>query len=110
MLRLCVCAVHAPRAEPGDIAPADNVSKAEKQRREERAMQDIRGALERYSPETGAALMAVYGEYEHRGSLEAKAVKDLDLLEMVVQADEYQTWTGIELDEFFAGVSLETHV
>ncbi len=44
-------------------------------------------------------------EYEARDSAEAKCVKDLDLLEMAVQADEYEAATGIDLSGFFASVA-----
>ncbi|XP_045150429.1 5'-deoxynucleotidase HDDC2 isoform X3 [Echinops telfairi] len=48
----------------GDIAPADNVPKEEKHRREK--------------------------EYETQSSAEAKYVKQLDLCEMILQASEYE--------------------
>ncbi|RXM29133.1 HD domain-containing protein 2 [Acipenser ruthenus] len=48
----------------GDIAPADNISKNEKHRREE--------------------------EYEYQSSPEAKLVKELDQFEMILQAYEYE--------------------
>lgn len=94
----------------GDIAPSDNVPKDEKRMAEERAMQEIAAALGRAS---GAStdgggmegrLLAAFEEYERRESVEAIAVKDLDLLDMIVQADEYERANpGIDLDEFFSG-------
>ncbi|KAE8602364.1 hypothetical protein XENTR_v10013959 [Xenopus tropicalis] len=48
----------------GDIAPADNISKEEKHRKEK--------------------------EYEHQSTAEAKFVKELDQCEMILQALEYE--------------------
>ncbi|XP_053140752.1 5'-deoxynucleotidase HDDC2 isoform X5 [Hemicordylus capensis] len=52
----------------GDIAPADNISKEEKHRREE--------------------------EYEYQSSAEARFVKELDQCEMILQALEYEELEG----------------
>ncbi|KAK0152380.1 HD domain-containing protein 2 [Merluccius polli] len=61
----------------GDIAPMDNVSKAEKHRREK--------------------------EYETQSSPEARLVKQFDLVEMILQAHEYEELeeTPGRLQEFF---------
>ena len=79
----------------GDIAPADMVSKAEKARREGEAMATISGALAGWGDGGGAmggagTLEALMAEYEARESPESIAVKDLDMLEMIVQADAYE--------------------
>ncbi|XP_008311077.1 5'-deoxynucleotidase HDDC2 [Cynoglossus semilaevis] len=71
----------------GDIAPADNISKEEKHRREEEAMTHLSGLL----PE--GLRQEIYGlweEYENQSSAEAKLVKQFDLLEMILQAHEYE--------------------
>ncbi|XP_068432685.1 5'-deoxynucleotidase HDDC2 isoform X2 [Clinocottus analis] len=84
----------------GDIAPMDNVSKAEKHRREEEAMRHLSALL----PE--GLQQEIYGlweEYETQSSQEAKLVKQFDLLEMILQAHEYEELenTPGRLQEFF---------
>ncbi|XP_049445573.1 HD domain-containing protein 2 [Epinephelus fuscoguttatus] len=84
----------------GDIAPSDNVSKAEKHRREEEAMRHLSGLL----PE--GLKQEIYGlweEYENQSSPEARLVKQFDLMEMILQAHEYEELEGTpgRLQEFF---------
>nr|XP_020442840.1 HD domain-containing protein 2 [Monopterus albus] len=84
----------------GDIAPADNISKAEKHRREEEAMRHLTDLL----PE--GLKQEIYGlweEYETQSSSESKLVKQFDLLEMILQAHEYEELEGTpgRLQEFF---------
>ncbi|XP_008300651.1 5'-deoxynucleotidase HDDC2 [Stegastes partitus] len=84
----------------GDIAPADNVSKAEKHRREEEAMQRLSGLL----PDgLKQEIFGLWEEYETQSSAEARLVKQLDLLEMILQAHEYEELEGApgRLQEFF---------
>ncbi|XP_061406588.1 5'-deoxynucleotidase HDDC2 [Lethenteron reissneri] len=71
----------------GDIAPADNVSKEEKHRREEDAMKHISTLVDE---EIGKELYSLWEEYEYQRSAEAKLVKDLDRFEMIFQAYEYE--------------------
>ena len=51
----------------------------------------------------GQLLLDLFHEYEERSSLEAKTVKDLDLLDMILQADEYESEYSDEVDlqDFF---------
>lgn len=89
----------------GDIAPDDNVTKEEKQQMEEQAMSRLAECLGS-AEESGRAahlLSTLFHEYEVRESVEAKVVKDLDLLDMILQADEYEQRFGIDLSEFFEG-------
>ncbi|GCC23721.1 5'-deoxynucleotidase HDDC2 [Chiloscyllium punctatum] len=71
----------------GDIAPADNISKEEKHRREEEAMKHLTGLL---SDEVGKEVLGLWEEYENQSSIEAKYVKELDQFEMIMQAFEYE--------------------
>jgi hypothetical protein len=48
-------------------------------------------------------LQELFHEYEARKTKEAIAVKDLDLLDMLIQAREYEEQFGIDLSEFFDG-------
>lgn len=82
----------------GDITPYDGVDADEKRRREEEAMRHL-------SELAGdAGLLALWQEYDAAGSAEARFVKELDKLETVLQAAEYEQGGGAAagaLDEFW---------
>ncbi|NTV23191.1 MAG: HD domain-containing protein [Nanoarchaeota archaeon] len=78
----------------GDMTPHE-ISSDEKHRLEKKAIFEI--AKEVGSPK----LMQLWEEYESGKSEEAKLVKELDKLDMVLQAKEYQAG-GKDLSEFFA--------
>ncbi|KAI5090780.1 HD domain-containing protein 2 [Silurus meridionalis] len=84
----------------GDIAPADNISKAEKHRREKEAMVHITGLLDE---DLRKEMYRLWEEYETQSSPEARVVKELDQLEMILQAHEYEELEGNpgRLQEFF---------
>lgn len=88
-------------AEVGDIAPADNVSKEEKNRREEDAMRRIRDDVLSGSP-LGAELYELWLEYETGQTDDAKLMKEIDKMEMIIQADEYEQAQEKDLTDFFA--------
>jgi len=100
----------------GDITPDDNVPKQEKQKQEMKAMQQITSFLSKqqqssastHTTTTDQYLMELFHEYEERSSKEAMAVKDLDKLDMILQAEEYEIKTGIDLQEFFDGTPVES--
>ncbi|XP_069570491.1 5'-deoxynucleotidase HDDC2 [Brachyistius frenatus] len=84
----------------GDIAPSDNVTKAEKHRREEATMSHLTSLL----PEgLKQEIYTLWEEYETQSSPEARLVKQFDLLEMILQAHEYEELEGApgRLQEFF---------
>ena len=92
----------------GDFCPEDNVSKDDKHRMEVEAMKRIAEALNcSFNPENGkdsvamSRLLDLFHEYEERESKEAIAVKDIDMLDMIMQAEEYEKTFGNELSEFF---------
>jgi putative hydrolases of HD superfamily len=89
----------------GDIAPGDNVSSVDKRRREGDAMAQLASSLGQATKgrDAGSHLLDLFHEYEERETAEAKSVKDLDLLDMLLQADEYERSFAIDLDEFFSG-------
>ncbi|KAH8283664.1 hypothetical protein KR018_011243, partial [Drosophila ironensis] len=70
----------------GDITPFCGVSKDEKRAMEFKAMEDICKLIE----PRGKRIMELFEEYEHGQSAESKFVKDLDRLDMVMQAFEYE--------------------
>ncbi|XP_029800992.1 HD domain-containing protein 2 isoform X1 [Suricata suricatta] len=71
----------------GDIAPADNIPKEEKHRREEEAMKQLTQLL---PEDLRKELYELWEEYETQSSAEARFVKQLDQCEMVLQASEYE--------------------
>lgn len=71
----------------GDIAPADNIPKEEKHRREEEAMKEITQLL---PEDLRKELYELWEEYETQCSEEARFVKQLDQCEMILQASEYE--------------------
>jgi putative hydrolases of HD superfamily len=93
----------------GDIAPEDNVSKEDKQRFEQEAVSRIAALLRQTQeselccmPSSAATyLLELFHEYEKRQSKEAIAAKDLDLLDMILQAEEYEQTFGTDLSDFF---------
>ena len=90
----------------GDITPYDGVSKEEKQKKEEKAMNLIKTSL---NEEMGDLLVNLWKEYEEGGSLEAQIVKDLDKYEMLLQAYEYEVKYEENLEEFFKSLPMIKH-
>ncbi|XP_061391235.1 5'-deoxynucleotidase HDDC2-like [Musca vetustissima] len=70
----------------GDITPFCGISKEEKKAMELKAMEDICKLIE----PRGKRMMELFEEYEHGESPESRFVKDLDRLDMVMQAFEYE--------------------
>jgi putative hydrolase of HD superfamily len=112
----------------GDITPHCGVSKAEKSQREAVAMAQLQAMLgTALWRSAGEEMRALWQEYESGESEEARLLKDLDKLEMLLQAHEYETQSaaasgaaGVDLSEFFestegkfktpAGLALEAEV
>lgn len=80
----------------GDITPKDNVSKPEKARRERETMQyfekDVLSGFD--GGGQGTALRELWEEYEAAETGEAKLVKDVDKLELLLQMVEYEKSGG----------------
>ncbi|KAG8932742.1 hypothetical protein FRC02_000643 [Tulasnella sp. 418] len=89
-------------AQVGDIAPSDGISKEEKRRLEAAAMNNFVHDMLHYSP-AAQRIEALWNEYEAQETEEARFVKDLDLLEMGLQAMEYERSSGgsRNLEPFF---------
>ncbi|XP_023536851.1 HD domain-containing protein 2-like [Cucurbita pepo subsp. pepo] len=83
----------------GDITPFDGVSKLEKNRREQEALDHMCKLLGGGS--RAKEIGELWMEYENTSSPEAEIVKDLDKVEMILQALEYENEQGKDLDEFF---------
>ena len=85
----------------GDITPRDGVRDEDKAAMEREAMTAMTAAL----GARGEEVLALWEEYEAGESAEARLVKDMDKLEMIAQAQEYETsgntGRGGDLEEFF---------
>uniref|UniRef100_A0A8C3VYC7 5'-deoxynucleotidase HDDC2 n=1 Tax=Catagonus wagneri TaxID=51154 RepID=A0A8C3VYC7_9CETA len=88
----------------GDIAPADNIPKEEKQRREEEAMKQLTQLL---PEDLRKELYELWEEYETQSSAEARYVKQLDHCEMILQASEYEDLENKpgRLQDFYASTA-----
>ena len=102
----------------GDIAPDDNVTKEEKHTLESDAMKQIASILAKAtmtttSPDDASKndpskhLSELFHEYEERKTQEAVAVKDLDLLDMILQADTYEQTFDMDLGDFFVSTPVD---
>lgn len=87
----------AGEARVGDITPHDGVLPEEKHARERRAVEEMLGRLPR-----GAEYVALWDEYERGASLEARLVRQVDRLEMGLQACVYELQGAGDLSQFFA--------
>ncbi|KAG2122612.1 HD domain-containing protein [Suillus cothurnatus] len=87
-------------AQVGDITPREGISKQEKQRLESEAMHNFVYDMLHGSP-AALRIEALWNEYEEGETNEAKFVKDLDRLEMALQAREYEAAHTLDLQPFF---------
>lgn len=94
----------------GDITPMDrDVPKSEKARREAEVMKyiskDLLGGV--YGGVTGQEIQAIFEEYEANETLEAKFVHDIDKMELLLQALEYERGHDgkIDLTEFYGTIN-----
>ena len=87
-------------AQVGDITPHCGVSDDVKHQKEFQAMTSMTQSL---SSTMGQEMLDLWKEYEQGTSAEAKLVKDMDKLEMILQALEYEQdgKHGKSLDGFF---------
>lgn len=80
----------------GDITPNDGVAVDEKQRREREGLLRVTNRLP-----NGTEWVALWEEFEAGGSNEARLVRQLDRLEMALQAWVYEKQLGMNLERFF---------
>ena len=91
---LSLCIVHdIPEVRVGDLTPHDDTST--------KAADELK-AMTEMAPEW----VALFEEYEQGKTPEAKFVKQLDKLDMALQAEIYQSKFGISLDEFIESARL----
>jgi 5'-deoxynucleotidase YfbR-like HD superfamily hydrolase len=86
-----------PEVRTGDLTPRDGVSRAAKHAREREGMAALCAALP--SPR-GAALLRVWEDYEAQADPESRFVRQLDRLDMAIQAVRYGARDGLDLGEF----------
>eukprot|EP01060_Flectonema_neradi_P008488 TRINITY_DN16068_c0_g1_i1.p1 TRINITY_DN16068_c0_g1~~TRINITY_DN16068_c0_g1_i1.p1 ORF type:complete len:226 (+),score=39.23 TRINITY_DN16068_c0_g1_i1:78-755(+) len=89
----------------GDISPKQmrerGLTKEAKSQMEKQAMQDIANTL---GGDTGAELLSLWNEYEDSNTKEGLWVKDIDRLEMCIQAFEYERNQGVDLSGFYTSI------
>ncbi|KAG9097930.1 hypothetical protein FS749_005076 [Ceratobasidium sp. UAMH 11750] len=73
----------------GDIAPWEGISREEKAARERAGMRSMLSDMLHDGP-AAKRIEALWEEYEAQTTPEARFVKDLDRLEMALQASEYE--------------------
>lgn len=84
----------------GDITPHDHIEPEEKIRQESAAINQIFGKLK-----GGDALIADWHEYEAQATPEARFVKQIDRLELALQASVYEHQGKVEASEFRASAA-----
>lgn len=84
----------------GDVTPQDGVPKVDKVKMEQIAVEQILGKLT-----AGQDLLASWHDYESQATPEARFVKEVDRLELVMQTAIYQQSTDLDGTEFYRGVA-----
>jgi putative hydrolase of HD superfamily len=84
-------------ARVGDITPHDGVTSEQKHALERQAVEQILAGLPR-----GADYLKLWEEYEQGSSFEARLVRQVDRLEMALQACVYEHQGFGDLSQFFA--------
>jgi putative hydrolase of HD superfamily len=83
----------------GDMTPADGIDRGAKLRLERRAVRQVLSKLPR-----GSDYIALWEEYERGASPEARFVRQIDRLEMALQASVYEHQELADLSEFYTSV------
>lgn len=106
-LNKCIklCLIHdLAESIVGDLTPADNVSKLEKNRREALSIAYIKENLLGFvnAGETGKMISDLWEEFETGKTPESRFAQDLDKIELLLQMVEYeaQGQGGVNLAEF----------
>lgn len=74
-----------PESITGDITPHDGITEMEKVRREKAAMSDLMTTLE------SKDMLGLWNEFCEQKTPESQFVKDMDIIETLTQALEYET-------------------
>lgn len=98
MIKMALCHDMA-ESIVGDISPGMKVPKEEKYAKELAAVNHMTALL---TPEMSAPMMKeLWEEYEKQETPEARFVRDMDLLEMIVQAHRYEDIAKKDLSGFY---------
>jgi putative hydrolase of HD superfamily len=84
-----------PEVRVGDLTPHDDVDRAQKVADERDALADMTSGLSR-----GAALLETWERYEAQADPEARFVRQLDRLDMALQAVVYAEAGAVGMSEF----------
>lgn len=87
----------------GDITPHDNIAKEDKSRQESEAIETLKSTLG--GGDIANEMADLWMEYEHQTTKEAILIKQIDKLEMVIQAFMYEKSQPIDLSEFYNGIA-----
>jgi len=86
-----------PEIITGDITPHCGIPVTEKYEKEKIAIKKFNDIF----PDNNSSIVDLWEEYESRNSPEARLLKNIDKLEMAIQAFEYQKqYPEIDLEEF----------
>jgi len=87
----------------GDITPFGGVTKEEKHRRELETIEYLVELIQPYNERFANEMKELWLDYEEIRCLEARYVKDIDKLEMIQQAWDYEQEYGLKYDlsEFY---------
>lgn len=92
-----------PEIITGDITPHCGIPVNEKYKMEKKAIRKLNGIFN----DNNSYLVDIWDEYESKSSPEAKLLKNIDKLEMAIQAFEYKKqYPEIDLDEFINDAKL----
>ena len=95
---LAYAAIHdLPEVRVGDLTPADGVPASEKRRREAEALAGLVASLDARRAE---GLAVLWRQYEAQGDPEARFVRELDRLDMALQALAYAQAGAEGMGEF----------
>ncbi len=85
----------------GDITPEDSISGEEKYKAELNGLEKL---FEGFSEKD--KFINLWKEFEENKTPEARFVKQLDKIEMVLQANVYEKLEGVDLNEFFDSTAI----
>lgn len=91
-----------PEVRVGDLTPADGVPAQEKHRREAEAIASLATPLP-------ASIAEAWRAYEAQADAESRFVRQLDRLDMAIQAVAYAPRTPASLDDFLASAATAIH-
>jgi putative hydrolase of HD superfamily len=105
MIKMALCH-DVPEAVAGDVTPLMKVAKEVKVEKERAGMTAMAALIPGCS---GDLMHALWEEYEAQETREAHFVRDMDLLEMIVQGYRYEVTDSKDLSSFFGCVPRLVH-